>query len=491
MTTLAGHPASGAEVAVAHAVERAREAGRAWAARPLAERVRAVGRIRRLVGERGLEIARRVAEAHPLREGGAGITDTLVAEVLPLAEACRFVECDAKGVLSRKRLGARGRPMWLFGVTGEITREPWGVVLVIAPSNYPLFLPGVQAVQALAAGNAVVLKPGRDGAAAAEALRSLAVEAGVPSDAMVVLEESAAAAEHALAAGIDKVVLTGSATTGRAVLRHCAETLTPSTMELSGCDAAFVLRGADLDLTAKAVAFGLRLNGGATCISPRRVFVDASVAEALRGKLARELESTPEVAVDARAAAWAWELVKRSAGRVLVGGPPRDGRMLPTVLVGVGDDDEVVRSDIFAPVASLVPVADMEEALRRSARCAYALGASIFGPADEAARLAQRVNAGTITINDVVVPTADPRVPFGGRGESGFGSTRGAEGLLEMTRPKAVMRSAGKLRPHYEPTRAEDAETFAAYLRWSHGRGGLGAVVRFARGMMGRGKQDS
>lgn len=427
------HPrATAAFRAPAKEAETARLAQRAWAARPVAERLRVVRRLRHRLAERALEVA---------AAAGAGaerpLAEVLSAEVLPLAEACRFLEREAPRLLAPRRIGRSGRPAWLWGVTSELRREPLGLVLVLAPSNYPLFLPGVQTVQALAAGNAVLWKPGSGGLDAARALAGLLCEAGLDERLVRVLPDSDDAGRAALAAGPDKVLLTGSSETGRAVLPALAERLIPVTAELSGHDALFVLPGADLDRVARAIRFGRTLNGGATCIAPRRVFVPLG--------LARELE----------------ERLVASLGEV-----PDD---LP-----------------------VVAVSGVAEALDLAARSPFALGASIFGPERAARALARRVRAGVVTINDVIVPTADPRLPFGGRGGSGFGVTRGAEGLLELTNVKAVAVRRGRWLPHLEERTPEDGEILRALLALDHaprGRERLAAAVTLLRAAWRRRKE--
>ncbi|HEX6865039.1 MAG TPA: aldehyde dehydrogenase family protein, partial [Thermoanaerobaculia bacterium] len=346
--------------------------------------------------------------------------EILSSEVIPLADACRFLERQAEPLLAPRRLGNLGRPFWLFGVEAEVRREPLGLVLVVAPSNYPLFLPGVQAFQALAAGNAVLWKPGRGGSLVARRVAALAAEAGLDPRLLTVLPEDPETVRSALDAGVDKVILTGSAATGRKVLAELASRLVPATMELSGCDALFVLPGADLDRVARAVHFGLTLNGGATCIAPRRIFIPHALAGGLSARI------------------------------------------------------DALLAELPAPMISLLPVSGPDEALAAAARCPYALGASVFGPEEEAVALASRVRAGVVVVNDVIVPTADPRLPFGGRGESGFGVTRGAEGLLELTVPKVVSIRRGRSLPHLEERHPEDAALFRAYLALTHG-GGLRA----------------
>src|SRR5581483_6232963 len=121
------------------------------------------------------------------------------------------------------------------------------------------------------------------------------------------------------------------------------------------------------------------------------------------------------------------------------------------------------------PLVALVPIRDDDEALAVAAHCPYALGATVFGAEPGASALAGRVHAGVVVVNDVIAPTADPRLPFGGRGRSGFGVTRGAEGLLEMTALKAVCVRRGKWHPHLEPEQPGDTTLFLAYLRAAHG----------------------
>jgi hypothetical protein len=117
----------------------------------------------------------------------------------------------------------------------------------------------------------------------------------------------------------------------------------------------------------------------------------------------------------------------------------------------------------------LLPVASDEEALARAGDCPYRLGAAVFGGGDEARRLAERVAAQVVVVNDLIVPTADPRVPFGGSGASGFGVTRGAEGLLEMTVPRTIIERSGRFRPHFQPNGPGDERLFAAFAAASHG----------------------
>jgi acyl-CoA reductase-like NAD-dependent aldehyde dehydrogenase len=511
--TFALAPISGAtESAARSAMSAARLAQARWAATPLRERLARVRELRRLIAEHALTLAEASASA---RQRPA--LESITAEVLPLAEACRFLEREAPSLLAPLRLGKRGLPLWLAGVRSEVHREPLGVVLVIGPGNYPLLLPGVQLVQALVAGNAVLLKPGVGGWSAARALIEIIHRAGFDSHLVALLPETTDAAIAAIAAGPDKVVFTGSAATGEKILAQLAPRLIPATMELSGCDAFIVRADADLDLVVKSLQFGLALNNGATCMAPKRVLVHRVVAAELEGRLARAFhrnlsfapgvspvsesglretvstvsdcsEKAAEAAGDFASARYAGlkpganetggsfhrllsEAVSQGA-HFVTGGVSSDGTVrFPVILAGVEPPARLLQEDVFAPVLSLVTVANDAEAVARANDCPYALGASVFSRDEAAARtVANALNAGVVTINDVIVPSADPRLPFGGRKRSGFGVTRGPEGLLELTALKVVTLSRSKFRPALEPPHPQDEAMFQSYLELTHGR---------------------
>jgi acyl-CoA reductase-like NAD-dependent aldehyde dehydrogenase len=496
MTVTATPPAQGNGVSVEiHELERSiaadaaiiRKAQPAWAGTPMARRLEILRRFRRRLVAGAKEMAAALPPKSP-----AGAVEKLAAEVVPLADACLFLERRAATILAPVRHGARGRPIWLFGVKAEVRREPFGTILVIQPGNYPIFLAGVQILQALAAGNAVLVKPAEGCSRATRLLADWLIESGLDAGLVRVLPDSPAAGRLATLADVDKVFLTGSARTGRAVLAQLAPRLVPACMELSGCDPVFVLDGADLDLVAKAVDFGLRWNGSETCIAPRRVFISPEQAEALQQRLIPKLalHQYPVRGPAAVAAAQLMDAAVQAGARVLAGGPlPDRSGIMPTVLADVRPDMAIAREDSFAPVASILPCANPGEALRFARQSPYGLGSSIFGPPERAWELAEEVSAGGVVINDLVVPTADPRLPFGGRGASGYGVTRGVEGLLEMTTVKVVSNRQSPLYQHLDPLTPADEELFLSYLRGFHASSfwdGIAGRLRFFRLMMSK-----
>jgi acyl-CoA reductase-like NAD-dependent aldehyde dehydrogenase len=440
-----------------------------WAARSVQSRLQILKKLRLLIAADPRTLANTV--------GRDNLAETMAAEVLPLLDACRFLETESGRILKEKTVGSRGRPMWLWGNSVVLRPEPLGVVLIIGPSNYPLMLPGIQLLQAIAAGNAILVKPASNGSRAMETLVSMAVSAGMPEGLMQVLPSCPEAATEAIRIGVEKVFLTGSAQTGRAVSRDLAESATPSVMELSGCDAVFVLADADLNLVSDCLLFGMVLNNSQTCMAPRRVFANDQqsdeILRLLKMKLAaRTSESDRQTVSTHRANSFAATKIREaiSSGAELVCGSLSSVEELSGVAVldHVTSDMSIVQTDIFAPVLSFIRVESAEHALRENSKCPYALSATVFGSPARCQRFARLIFAGCVVINDMIVPTADPRVPFGGRGMSGHGMTRGEAGLLVMTQLKAIVATRRWFKPHLQSPTAADTDVMEQLIRLEH-----------------------
>lgn len=430
--------------------------------------------------------------------------ETIAAELIPLADALDWIRRRGPATLKTRRVGMRGRPVWMWGVHSRVERVPLGHVLILGTWNYPILLSGVQIAQSLAAGNSVAIKPAPGSESISEALVRCFHEAGVPESALRLLGSDTQSAIDAMSGRngkVDMVVLTGSAATGRKVLHQAADTVTASIMELSGVDAVVAMPGAEWQRVAALLKFGLLFNSGATCIGPRRVMfqsTDRDAEKALRGDLIESLKQSEPLTVHPAARAGVADAVQSALrGGGLSGGGPssdlrsgdrqsggvdlvgkfdpewlrREGKMFPVVLSGVGEDHPILKTDLFAPVMTLLPVDSMEVAVDQINDCPYRLAASVFGPEKAAAELAGRLAVGCITVNDLVAPTADPRLPFGGRGESGFGVTRGPEGLLAMTTPRVIATRTGRWVPHLSPRNDSTAELMAGTLQMMHGKG--------------------
>ena len=450
-----------------------------WRSRPIGERLAVVRRFR-------IEVARRVGElaalvsSRTLDEAGA-----LSAEVLPFLEACRFLERRADRILSTSRLDGSGAG-W-FQTAREVlsVREPYGVVGVIAPSNYRFFIGAVQALQALVAGNVVIWKPGIGGGSSALWMRRVWEECGGDDGLLQVIGEGQEEGRILVESLPDLVVFTGSSEVGCRVAERCGALGIPTILEASGCDACVLLDDADVVLAAKALVFGLCLNGGRTCIAPRRVIVARSVFGAFEEALRCEMSGIAGVVWESgaveRVADWVKDATDAGA-RMLGGGKLGEG---VCVLMGCEASMRIVQEDPHAPVAAVLCAEDEEDAVRISDACEYGLGASVFGrDLDRARRFARRLKAGTVTINDVIVPTADPRVGFGGWGKSGWGVTRGREGLLSMTHTRNVHVCDSKTHAHLGGMRPS-AGFFRACAWFRHGEKRLAGIAGMLGGVIG------
>jgi len=435
-----------------------RRAQPAWAALPVAERLAVLARTRKALARAPEPLLQAVAAL-----GRKTSAEVATAELLPLLAAMKHLHRATPKVLAPTRYGAWGRPVWLWGHRAVVQAQAHGAVLILAPFNYPLLLPGVQLLQALAVGNAVAVKPAPGCGAVLHLLAEVLQQAGLPQGVLTILPDDLATAQAATQAGFDFCILTGGFTTGQQVLAQLATTVTPACVELSGHDAMLVLPGANLKHVAQSLRFGLLLNGGATCIAPRRVLVPSNHMQALQTELAA-------------LTGWVWagaqplppftpELQTRLA-TAQAGGATLLTLGAATFVFNPPADSQLLTHDHFAAVASVVPYGALDEALTLLQQCPFRLGASVFGPTAMAQAVAHQLPAQVVTINNLIVPTADPRLPFGGSGAAGFGVTRGTAGLRQLTKLRVITTGGSQLHLSQRPV---PLGPLKALMRWLYG----------------------
>ncbi len=446
------NPATGAEAGrllvaspadVEATVAQARAASGWWAGLGVAARRERLLRWRSRLASRIEELAELIH-----LEGGKPVAEAVV-EVVTAVEHLDWAARNAKRVLGPRRVRSR---LMLAEFSAHLEYQPYGVVGVIGPWNYPVFTPIGSIAYALAAGNAVVLKPSEYTPAVGQWL--------VDSFAEVVPEEPVFAAVHGLGdvgaalcrSGVDKVAFTGSTATGRKVMAACAESLTPVLIEAGGKDAMIVDTDADLDAAAAAAVWGGLTNAGQTCIGIERVyavegvfdrFVDRVVQRAGRLTVGTDGTDIGPITMPSQL-----EVIRRHiddalarGGRAVLGGadavqPPY---VRPTVLVDVPEDSAAVREETFGPTLTINRVRDVDEAVARTNALRYGLGGSVFGRR-RAMAVARRLHSGMASVNSALTFAGMSTLPFGGVGDSGFGRIHGADGLREFARPKAITR---------------------------------------------------
>ncbi|WP_458780455.1 succinic semialdehyde dehydrogenase [Arthrobacter sp. D3-16] len=428
------------------AVAGARVAQRDWAAAPLSERRAVVGRFQKLLLEREAEILDLVQA-----ESGKSRLNAF-EELADAALTVGYYRRTAERYLRRKR-----RTGAVPGVTKTIEyRLPKGVVGIISPWNYPFTLAVSDAIPALLAGNAVVLKPDSQTPFTALLALELLREAGLPKDLFQVVTGPGPLLGSAMISAVDFLMFTGSSETGKLVAKQCAGRLIGFSAELGGKNAMLVLADADLEKTARGAAQGCFSNSGQLCISMERIYVHQGVFEEFLAAFTQQVEEirlgpghgwdidmgslTGQRQLD-RVSAHVQDAVAKGA-RLVTGGRSRPdlGPFFyePTILTGVTEEMTVAREETFGPVVSIYQVKDDDEAVTLANDSRYGLNASVWS-ARHGEAVGRRLLAGTVNVNDgYSAAWASHDAPMGGMKDSGAGRRHGAEGILKYTEAQTV-----------------------------------------------------
>ena len=435
---------------IAVAVQRAARAQVRWAATPVRDRLRILTRFGHLLCEQKAAVAAVIS-----REAGKPEAEALSTEILVVLDTVKYLDGNLFSFL-RPEPVPHGNPAMKLK-RGQLLREPYGVVGIISPWNYPFSVPSVQALTALATGNAVVLKPSEFTPFSSLELERLLRQAGLDPDLLQVITGDGAAGAALLSTGIHKLVFTGSVATGKRVAQAAAGRLLPVVLELGGKDPMIVLEDADVDVASSAAVWGAFMNAGQTCLSVERCYVHESIYEkfldacvAKTGKLrlghGNENDSDAGPMIHARQLGIVQSHVADAVGRgaqVLAGGNalPELGPnfFAPTVLAGVDHSMAIMREETFGPVLPVRSFKTEDEAVALANDSDYGLAASIFtGNRKRGEALARRIHAGTVMVNDVLACFGISEAPHGGVKASGIGRTHGRFGLEEMVWPKYV-----------------------------------------------------
>ena len=440
-------PLSGAPE-VQRAVELARTAQVDWAARSVRERCRIVLAFHDLVLKRrdtALDIVQ--------LETGKARRDAL-EELLDVLVTARHYARDARRLLRTTR--HRGVFPLMVGV--QELHHPRGLVGVLAPWNYPLTLAVSDAIPALLAGNAVILKPDVQTTLTALWAVDLLIEAGVPADLIPVVTGEGPVVGPLVIEEVDYVMFTGSTRVGREVARRCGERLIGHSMELGGKNAMIVRADADIERASEIAVRASFSNSGQLCISMERIYVHEGVYEEFAAAFVRRIEGMkmrPGVAWGAdmgslisatqveRVLGHLADATTRGA-RVLVGGHHRRDigpyYVEPTVLENVTTDMALCHEETFGPVVALYKVASDEEAIEAANASSYGLNASVVTRDHrQGRRIAAQLRAGTVNVNEgYAAAWGSTRAPMGGMGDSGMGRRHGAEGLLKYTESQTI-----------------------------------------------------
>lgn len=436
----------------------ARRAAGAWRVTTPAERVALLQRLRTLIHD-DLE---RIVDA-VVAETGKVRCEALYADILPTLAILSWTIDHAAAVLGDEQ---RPTPALMFpGQSSYVQYAPMGVVAVFSPWNYPFQLAMVPVVTALAAGNCVLLKVSEVTPSMGPLIADLCRRAGFPEKVVQSVTGGPDVGRGLIEGGPDKIFFTGSAATGRAVMRAAAEQLIPVELELGGKDPMVVFADCNLERTVEGAVYGSLANSGQLCISVERLYVERDIYPRFCELVARRVNELrmgqgADADLGPVISPAQIDVIERHVddalahGARLLGGRSRDGSYLaPVVLADCTHDMLVMREETFGPVVALMPFDSEAQAVEFANDSPYGLAASVWtGDIERGRRVARELVCGAVAVNDVIKHIGNPELPFGGEKHSGFGRYHGPEGLRSFSRQTSVMVSrGGRAEPNWFP----------------------------------------
>ena len=453
------NPATGEEVGrapvasaieIKEAVERAREAQKSWARLSYAERGRIVLRARAVVLDEMEAIAALIS-----RETGKPVAEAMAMELAPTLDLMQFFARRTGRLLRAEKIniGQYG----LMGRSSRIVYQPLGVVGIISPWNFPWAIPLGEVVMSLMAGNAVVLKPSELTPLTGLKIGEVFERAGLAEGLLSVVTGDGKTGAALVEARPGKIMFTGSVATGKRVAEAAARNLTPVVLELGGKDPMIVLEDADIEMAAKAAVWGAFANAGQACASVERCYVQERIAPEFIARIVEETRSlrqdtgeSEDTDIGAMSSERQLQIVEahledalQHGARVLTGGK-RSSELKgsfypPTVVTDVNHTMTLMREETFGPVLPVMSFQTDEEAIRLANDSVFGLTASVWTKdTKRGRRIAGRIEAGTVMVNEVLYTHGIAQTPWGGMKQSGMGRTHGRLGLLELVAPQHI-----------------------------------------------------
>ena len=330
---------------------------------------------------------------------------------------------------------------------GWVEYEPYGTVLIIGAWNYPFYLTLGPAVGAIAAGNAMVLKPSEITSESSRLMAEL-VPRYLDNDAIAVVEGDGAVSQELIAQGVDRVLFTGGTEIGRKVYEGAAPHLTPVTLELGGKSPVIVAADADVDVAAKRIAWIKLLNAGQTCVAPDYVLADAKIRDELVGKIGDAITKFQSAEqgglriVNQRQFDRLIDYLANTKGKIALGGnfDASALRLQPTVVLDPDPDEPLMKNEIFGPILPVISVQSLDSAISFVNSRPKPLSAYLFTKTRAVReRVIKEVPAGGMLVNHLAFQVSTAKLPFGGVGASGMGAYHGRWGFEEFSHRKSVL----------------------------------------------------
>jgi succinate-semialdehyde dehydrogenase/glutarate-semialdehyde dehydrogenase len=477
------NPATGEEVGrvgvtsaeeVRDAVARGRVAFAEWKLTSFAERRRLIMKAREVILAEMDGIAHLISD-----ESGKPFGEAIAMEIAPVLDLMQYFARNAEKMLRPNRVGIGLYA--LMGRSSKIVYHPLGVVGIIPAWNYPFSIPLGETAMAVLAGNAVVIKPSELTPIVGLKIGEIFQKAGAPADLVQVVSGDGRTGAALVEAAPDKIMFTGSVATGKKIAEAAAKNLTSTVLELGGKDPMIVFEDANLELAAGAAVWGAFCNAGQSCSSVERLYVQESVAEELTRKIVektRAMKQGPgdrdDVSIGPMSSERQAKIVedhvndfRESGAKIEIGGrrsgdtpvptgAPASGRFStasggadksvraslfyePTVISGATNDMRAMQEETFGPTLPIATFKTEEEAIRLANDSEFGLTASVWTKDyAKGKRVAEKIEAGSVCVNEVLYTHGIGQTPWGGFKNSGRGRTHGREGLMELVQSQHI-----------------------------------------------------
>jgi acyl-CoA reductase-like NAD-dependent aldehyde dehydrogenase len=461
---------------VAEVVSRSRRAFQKWRKTSFDERKRLIMRVREIILAEIDEIAELIS-----KESGKPFAEAISMEIVPVLDLMQYFARKTKKLLKPRKI-----TIGLFSLLGrssKIIYEPYGVVAIIPAWNYPFSIPLGEATMALMAGNTVVIKPSELTPLTGLKIGEIFQKAGADKNLVQIITGDGTTGAALVGAPPDKIMFTGSVATGKKIAETAAKNLTPFVLELGGKDPMIVFKDANLEMAASAAVWGAFCNTGQNCSSVERLYVQEDVAEQFINLVVEKTKKLKQgnglerdVSVTVLSSERQLSIVKshvetfkKEGARILIGGGHRDLFFEPTVIVGVKNSMLPMQEETFGPTLPIATFKTEEEAIELANDSKFGLTASVWtNDLEKGKRVAEKIQAGTVCINEVLYTHGIAQTPWGGMKFSGQGRTHGLEGLMELVQPKHIHLNRFPILPDvwWMPYSETAIETFKALARY-------------------------
>ena len=422
------------------------------------------------------EIARLISD-----ESGKPVAEALSMEIAPVLDLMQYFAKNTEKLLKPRKIGIGLYA--LLGRSSKIVYHPLGVVGIIPAWNYPFSIPLGETVMSLMAGNTVVLKPSELTPLIGLKIGEIFEKAGLPANVVQIVSGAGATGAALVESAPDKIMFTGSVATGKKIAESAAKNLTSVVLELGGKDPMVVFADANLELAAQGAVWGAFCNSGQSCSSVERLYVEESAVEELTRKIVEKVKTLKQgagndesVSIGAMSSERQLNIVKdhvesfeKAGAKILTGGKSKDLFFEPTVISGATNEMRAMQEETFGPTLPIATFKTEAEAIKLANDSEFGLTASVWTrDLAKGKRVAEKIEAGSVCVNEVLYTHGIGQTPWGGFKNSGNGRTHGIEGLMELVQPQHIHINKLAILPDawWMPYGANAVETFRGFAKY-------------------------